>query len=254
MYYVSEFDSTSIVRLDRETLKEDRFATFSQDVVYMSSQGNNFYVVTDNALLSMIFSSATYYLLNSSGGTIATYGGNPDVQNYHFYEFDSYISAKLPASVGYLRNTARELCWMSKDKSSVVATERISGWNPQEVGIFTTLYDGVSETSEKNKIVLYRAADGLRINVTNVHSDQAFFTLCQSNDGSWYFFDQTDSELILYVMSEEFTNKAVIKTFPINEIPYNLTDCGMTITNNRIYFYSMPNDRTSKVIYRYDVT
>ena len=103
------------------------------------------------------------------------------------------------------------------------------------------------------KIVLYRASDGSRVDVTDVSSDQAFFTLCQSGDGEWYFFDQTDSEMILYVMSSDFTNKTELKTFSLDTIHYNLSDCSMTLMNNRIYFYTMPDNQTSEVLYRYDI-
>ena len=67
------------------------------------------------------------------------------------------------------------------------------------------------------------------------------------------YFDQTDSDLILYTLSENFDSKTELKKFSLAEIPYNLTDCAMTIMDNTIYFYTMPNDSTSKVLYRYDI-
>ena len=98
-----------------------------------------------------------------------------------------------------------------------------------------------------------REGDGKKITVTEVQSDQAFFTLCQSKSGAWFFFDETDEALILYSMNEDFSNKQVIKTVPLSEAPCSLKESGMTIMDNRIYFYSIPNNSTATVVYRYDI-
>lgn len=252
IYYISTFDNTCIMRLDREKLKEDQFADFDEEVVkFMGLQSNGFYVVTeDNDFFSAFFGGGlNYYLLNSSGKIAESYGDSPDVSQYYLSETDLYYEAAKMSSSGYLRNTASEIYWMSHDRSATVLAEGISGWNSKDVGIFTTL----KKDDGTNQIVLYRAEDGARVSVTDVNSDQAFFTLCKSSDGKWYFFDQTDSDLILYVMTSDFSTKTEVKRFSLSEIPYNLNDCSMTIMNNRIFFYTMPNDTTSKVLYRYDI-
>lgn len=259
IYYVSGFSATSIMRFDREYLKEDTFAVFGEDVTYMEEQGENFYVVTkENNLFASIFGGDTYcYLLNASGAVIGEYGVRPAVENYCLRDMDDYYEAVRIISSGYLRHEASEVYWMSRDKCSTVLTEGISGWNMHKIGIFTTQYsiktDNTNEQGLPFQIVLYRSSDGMKINVVEVSSMQAFFTLCQSDNSDWYFFDQTDSELMLYVMEEDFSDKRVVKTFTLSEIPYNLSECGMTIMNNRIYFYAMPDDSTSKVLYRYDI-
>lgn len=251
LYYVSTFDSTSVIRLDRQSLKEEQFATFEDDVKFMRTQKDNFYVVTEEGGLFASFFGGTSkcYLLNSSGGILASYGESPEINQYFLSEFDSYYEASRMTSNGYLRDTASEVYWMSHNGTSTILAEGISGWNAKDIGIFTT----VSADDGAYQIVLYRAADGVKINVTNASSNQAFFTLCQSNGGEWYYFDQTDSDLILYALSEDFGSKTELKNFSLDEIPYNLTDCAMTIMNNTIYFYTMPNDSTSKVLYRYDI-
>ena len=254
LYYVPGFDSTTIVRLKREDLKEEQFADFSQDVTFMRGQGDNFYVVTTDPILSQFWGGMEdYYLLDKSGEVLESYGTYLDVAQYHLVDYGSYYRAAKMVSAGFLRSTARAIYWMSKDKSSTVLTEKVSGWNPKEVGIFTTLTNDIPDATEPYKIVLYRAADGTRIDVTPVSSNQAFFTLCQSDSGDWYFFDQTDSEIILYVMAEDFTDKTVVKTFSRDVFPYDLEKCSTVIMNNRIYFFTMPNNQASQVIYRYDI-
>lgn len=251
LYYVTGFDKKAIARLDRGTLKESTFATFSEPVQYMSPQGRDFYVVTKSESIFFFFGgSSHYYLIDSSGSVIGDYGSSPSLENYHTQELDSYFCVKKPASLGYLRNTASEIYWMSGDRTATVLTEQDSGWYTDEAGIFTTLHDSEAGT---NHIVLYRAADGVQVPVTDVESDQAFFTLCQSDYGDWYFFDQTDSELILYKMDADLTNKTEVKRFSLTQIPADIKTCGMEITNERIYFYTMPNETTSTVLYRYDI-
>jgi len=165
---------------------------------------------------------------------------------------------------------ATEMHWLSKDKSTNVLTECVSGWNYFETGIVTTLNnDTFMEKVEDPdaepdaeprlvpvapyKMVLYRAADGVRQDMIPVHSNQAFFTLQQTPSGDWYFFDQTDEELILYNMASDFSKKIPVKTFSLDELNCNLNDCAMEIMDNTIYFYTITNYETSQVLYRYDI-
>ena len=43
------------------------------------------------------------------------------------------------------------------------------------------------------------------------------------------------------------------KTFLLSEFPYDLTDCSMEIMDNRLYLYIMPDNRSSQVLYRYNI-
>ena len=251
IYYISAFDSTSIMRLDRQSLKEEQFADFEDDVTFMEVQEGGFYVVTkESGMFASLFGSATkYYLLNNSGGVLISYGESPEISQYYLIEHDSYYRASKITANGYLRNSAAEVYWLSKDKTASVLTETVAGWKSNDAGIFTVLEDG----NGAYQIVLYRALDGQRIHVTDASSNQAFFTLCQGDSGEWYYFDQTSSELILYVLTEDFYSKEVVKRFALGEISCNLENCSMIIMDNRIYFYTMPDDSTSKVLYRYDL-
>lgn len=255
IYYVSKFDSTTISSIDRETLEESQYATFQNDVKFMAAQGDGFYVVTgDTGFLAQLFGSASsYYLLDKSGQIVGDYGTNPKVSNYYLSDNGDYYAAVKMVGSGYLRNTAAETYWMSKNTGITILTDNISGWNQSTAGIFTTLRNRNAESDAPYKIVLYRAEDGAVVDVAEVYSDQAFFTLCQSSSGDWYFFDQTDTELILYVLSADFSQKKAVQTFMLSEIPYNLKDCSMKIMDNRAYFYTMPNSTKSIVLYRFDI-
>ncbi len=254
IYYVSDFDASTICRLNREYLKEDTFVTFSNRVKYMTAQGDGFYIVTDEDSIfsTLLGGSPNYFLVDRSGNVTEEYGKNPEIINYCLSGYKSYYQAAKMISSGYLRSTASEIYWMSKGKDLTVLAEGVSGWNAKEAGIFTTKNNDKTG-GEPYKIVLYRASDGTAKDVTEVNSNQAFFTLCQSSGGDWYYFDQTDTEMILYAMDANFTSKRIVKTFSLSELPCSLSDCGMTIMNNRIYFYTMPDSRTSTVLYRYDI-
>lgn len=256
IYYVSNFDENTIVRLDRDTLKEENFYHASNAVRYMKEQGEGFYVVTEYSDLFSWFTGPDIYysLLDDSGNVITEYGKSPAVANLSLFRVKSYYYASQIVSSGYLRNTAKRTYWLSADKTAYVEAKGESGWNSAEVGIFTTLpQEDQAENAAPYTIVLYRAADGSRVEVTDVQSDQAFFTLCQSSYGDWYFFDQTEDSLILYTMKEDFSGKTAVKTFALSELPCSLTECGMTIMNDRIYFYTIPDNSSSAVLYRYDI-
>ena len=257
IYYVSEFDHSSIYRLNRDTLREENFASFGEEVRFMRKQenaGGGYYVVTEDGgiIAQLLGGGYSYYLLDKGGNIAADYGSSPQVGDYYITDAGTYYQAARILTDGYLRSAAAEEYWMSKDGTASVKAEGVSGWNRTRAGIFTT-QEGVEGSELPYEIVLYRAADGAKTPVTAVNSDQAFFTLCQSADGSWYFFDQTDTQLILYGMSEDFSAKWTEKEFSFEELPCSLEDCAMTIMDNRIYFYTMPDAFTSTVLYRYDL-
>ena len=255
LYYVSHFDSSTILRLDRDALRETSFYKGSGKIHYMKEQGDGFYVVCeDNSTFALFFgNNINYLLLNKAGSVTTDYGTNPSVTSLSLTPLPEYFYASQIVSSGYLRNTASDVYWLSKNMLSHVRVTGVSGWNPTDVGIFTTQSNNASSATPY-QIVLYRAEDGQPQNVTDVQSDHAFFTLCQDATGTWYFFDQTADSLILYSMDKHFGNKTEITSFSLSEIPYSLTSCGMSIMNNRIYFYTIPDHTTSYVLYRYDIT
>ena len=255
LYYLSEFDKTSVCRMNRESLKEEVFVDFKDNVTFMEQQEDAFYVITEDAnSFAGFFGSSPlrYFLVDASGKIIEEYGENPDINQYFYTDLDTYYKAAKMMSSGYLRSVAEKIYWVSKDKQHNILTEHISGWHVLDEGIFTTL-NNETEGYEPYTIVLYQAENGQKIEMTNVYSNQAFFTLCKSNNGNWYFFDQTEQELILYELKGDLTQKKVVKTFSLTEFPCDLTKCSMVIMNNRLYLYTMPNSRTSQVLYRYNI-
>ena len=256
IYYVTDFDEKTVYRLDRNSLKEESFYHADDPIRYMKPQDDGYYVVTeDSDLFSWFFGvDYNYILLDSKGNPAENYGENPTVYNMALGRNKGYYQAAKIISSGYLRNTAEEVYWLSLSKASHVKVEGISGWHSTNEGIFTTVNnDGESGSGAPYSIVLYRAQDGTQVPVTDVHSNQAFFTLCQSSLGDWYFFDETEDSLVLYTMKKDFSNKTVVNSISLAERPYSLSTCGTTIMNNRIYFYTIPDNSSSTVFYRYDI-
>jgi len=268
--YYNESNAPNIIKkLDRGTLETSEFSPLDSTVNTMHAQDGGWYIVYDSHS-NFFSSSAKYCLLDKNGVKVADYGSNPEVANRSLQEFKNFYTSSLSMAPGYLRGVATEMHWLSKDKSTNVLTECVSGWNYFETGIVTTLNnDTFMEKVEDPdaepdaeprlvpvapyKMVLYRAADGVRQDMIPVHSNQAFFTLQQTPSGDWYFFDQTDEELILYNMASDFSKKIPVKTFSLDELNCNLNDCAMEIMDNTIYFYTITNYETSQVLYRYDI-
>lgn len=256
IYYISSFDKNTIYRMDRSTLKESCFVDkINSEILFMEKQDDNFYVGAKNSnIFAALFGdSSEYYLIDKNGNIVTSYGASPSVENYVLISFSNYHRAVKLISTGFLRSTAAEVYWLSKDKQTKILTNCISGWNPLNVGIFTTQENTSPNSDLPYKIVLYQAQSGEMMDVTEVNSDQAFFTLCQSSNNEWYFFDQTDTELILYTMKEDFSKKRVVKTFDLSEFNCDLRECGTIIMGNKIYFYTITNNSDAKVLYRYNI-
>ena len=243
IYYVDSFNRTQIMKLDRNTLESEMFCNFSSNVVYMVKQDDGFYTMRESSSFSSWFGGGPIcMLLNEKGEVVEDYGEYPSVAEYNLSKFDKYIYAVRLVSSGYLRNSASEVRWANHDISSSIVINCASGtgWNPTEAGIFTV--ENNSNSDDPYKIVLYSAEDGSKSDVTTVSNSQSFFTLCQSDTGEWYFFDQTETDLNLYRMSEDFSTKNIVKTFDLATMNVNLSDCATQLVNNRLYFYTMPSE------------
>ncbi len=253
IYYVDGFNKKQIYKFNRFKEERESFATFDHDVEVMTKQGDNFYVTTaDNDGMSWFFGASNYYyLIDSAGNIITDYGSNIEVSQYDITDKDKYRVAVNRVSGGVLRGVAREVCWMSKDGSASVVTDGVSGWNFLDDGIITSQNNIGGETPYK--MVLYKAEDGSQVTLTETASNQTIFTMQQSGTGDWYYFDQSEQELILYTLDSNFQNKQVVKTFPLDEIKYSLTECGMEILNNCVFFYAISGDDSCEVIKRYDL-
>ena len=254
IYYSDNADPTIINKFNRETERTTQFCDFEDTVELMREQYAQFYIVTSSGY-SFFGSDAEYFYVDKNGNITRELGSNPDVLNMSITSHGNFNEASMMVGSGYLRNTASSIYWLSADKSSHVLTECVSGWNPSNnVGIFTTLNnDDYSDGALPYRIVLYAAKDGTRKNVTTVNSNQAFFTLTQSDAGDWYFMDETDEYLILYTMDENFSSKTELRRFSKSEINYSLTECSMEIKDNCLYFFTIPDDSICKVLKRYNV-
>lgn len=255
IYYVDNMSASQIQKLNRDTLKSEKFASFDADVTFMDQQGDNFYVaVSKNDIFAFLTGgSAAYYLVGRDGSVLKEYGENPDVSDYFLSDIGGFYQAGKMVTDGMLRSTAKEVWWLSADKSQKVQAEGVSGWNSKVQGIFVTQQPDNTEISPY-KIMLYRGEDGSLTEVTGVQSDQAFFTLCQGRNGAWYFFDETDTELILYTMNSDFSGRHELKRFSLSEMPCSLRNCSMTLMDNRLYFYTIPDESTATVLYRYQLS
>ena len=255
IYYLDGFDNTVIRKFRRSDETAVSFADFGHAVQVMVKQDYGLYVVTrDEDEFSWFFGADNYhYLLDAAGNILCDYGTKPAVADLCLYDCGNFNEAARITEGGVLRQTAAAIYWLSDDKTQYVEAEGVSGWNQKKnVGIFVTRDNNV-ENEADHKIYLYEAEHGMVIPVTDVQSDQAFFTLTQSQTGDWYFFDQTETEMILYRMNESFTDKELVKAFSLEEVPYNLTDCGMSMIGNCLYFYSIQDDKVCTVIKRYDL-
>lgn len=255
-YYVPNDNNKSIRRLNRENLSVSDLCELHEPVEVMVEQDDNFMVVTkENSIFSFLGGAENdYYLINKDGGIVKEYGKQITVEEYprEYYKEGGYHAAVQYISNGYLRGTAQAV--HLQYGGGFIKAEGISGWKYEKDGIITTVKN---ETEQENalpyQIVLYDAKSGNSKRMVEVNSNQAFFTMCQDGAGNWWYFDQTDTELILYSLSNDFTQKEEIKRFDLLRLSCDLENCGMEIMDNRIYFYSMPDSATANAIYRYDL-
>lgn len=255
-YYVPSDNNKCIRRLNRENMNTANFCEFNEPVEVMVEQDNNFMVVTREDSIFAFFGGASnnYYLTNSAGEIIKEYGSEITVEEYPRVNVEegNYNMAVKYVSNGYLRSTASEV--HLQYGGGFVEAEGISGWNDSPNGIITTLdNDASGENAKPYKIVLYDASTGTQRKMTEVNSNKAFFTMCRDDNGNWYYFDQTDTSLVLSMISNDFSSEEVIKEFDLLKLSCDLDNCGMEIMDNRIYFYTMPDNTTANALYRYDV-
>lgn len=250
-YYVPNENTNCIKRLDRGTLIMSDFIELDEQVEILQEDGNYFMVVTRNSVGAAGLFGGTnyYYLVDKDGKLMRRYGSDLQKEDYPVSEWKNCKFAVKHTSNGYLRGVADEV--YIKNGGNFIKIEGVSGWTYQEDGVITTLETNSGE--ELPYKMVYHYSNGIEKTMTEVESNQAFFTLCQDDEDNWWYFDQTDIYLILYRLSADFKDKKMIKKFQILDIGCDLESCGMEIMNNRIYFYSMPDSITANAVYRYDL-
>lgn len=250
IYYQDGFDKKTVRCLNRQTLEDTVFVRHEDPVVYLTPQGDGFHMVTGYVSI-LGLSGMNYYHLDKDGQIETSYGRDPAVSNLLLTKFDDYYVAMAMVQRDILRDSCSEYYWLSKDKSTSIQVSHRVGWNATDAGIFTT--DRTAEDYNLHHILLYRAEDGTCQEIATVNNAAAFFTMTQGPQGEWYFFDQTDKELILYMMDADFGNQREIKRLDLEQYPCDLDECSVVLMDNRMYFYSLPNSWEAEVLYRYDI-
>lgn len=249
-YYTLGDDTYTIVRFDRSTLEAKEIASFDAEVAYVNKQNDNLYVETLSGY--WFFTTIKYYLIDTNGNILEEYGENPSVSQYMLKEYDNFIMATKIMSNGFLRDTASEICWLSKDKTTYVTTVPASetGWNYSNAGIFVLQEGGENATY---KMILYKAENGQTVEMTEVNSKYALFTIAQDDYGTWYFMDEIENGLILCSMDKDFGTVKILETFEHEKFPVEFGNCTMFLLDNTIWFYEVINENTANVIYRYSL-
>ena len=249
IYYKDDFDDKVIRRTNRQTLSDEVFIRNEEDILYLEPQGDGYHMVT--GWVSILWSELYYHHVDKDGQIVTSYGKDPDAKDLLLTEYDDYYVAKAMAQKGFLRDSCSSYYWLSEDKSTAIEIDSSVGWNSTELGVFTT--DRTEEDYSLYNILLYRAEDGVCVEVATVNSSYAFFTLCQGPQGEWYFFDQTADELILYMMDANLENLQEIKRLDLGRYDCNLATCSVVLLDNRLYFYEISAFDGAEVLFRYDI-
>lgn len=251
LYYVPSFSPKDIYVLDRTVLREDHYISFPENVEYMANEKDGFYVVTQKKdAFSWFFGpECTYYRISNTGEILQTYDNSLSPEETMKEEFEQYWVGYKFISNGYLRETAQDVYWLSKNQGKFVETEGISGWHPTEAGIFT---EQDNEDGD-HEVILYEAEEGTPRRIINVSGTQTFFTFVQDKKKNWYYMDQTETDFELYKMNSEFGNVKLINKISRNKIVSVEEECSMEIVDNKIFFYTMPEWSKSQVLYRHNL-
>lgn len=251
LFYVPSFSPKEIYAFDRGELTKEKFASFEDNVEFMGKETDTYCVVTQKEdAFSWIFGpECKYYRMAQDGKILQEQDDNLPPEDYFKEIFPQYRTAYKLVANGYLHESASEVDWLAKNSNNAVKAEGCSGWHPTEAGIFTELDNGEGQY----EIVLYRAADGGKQKIADVSGMRTFFTLVQDSKHNWYYMDQTDTEFVLYKMDSSFRNKEKIESISREKINVDQETCGMELTDNRIFFYTMPEWSESKVLYRYNL-
>lgn len=259
LFYTDGDDKTVLLGLIRETQKDTVFAAFDDEVSMLVPYQDRFYTLTqsDDPWSALFGGGTHYYLLDSSGTVLQDLGESPSPQDLPRWKTEKDRYTCRLVGTGQLHSHATAMYWIDPASQESVELEGVSGWN--ELGADMCVTQKADEGSELPYIIRgYSAADGHRYDVVPVHSDQAFFTLCQAEDGSWYFFDEdTDAgELYLYHMDAGFGGKTLLATYSRDDIGVSLDDCGMELIAGKLIFYSITgsdNAATGRTLLRYDI-
>ena len=253
LFYVPEDNRKQIRILNRQSRNHYQFAEFSETVELMEYQPDKgVYLVTGGAssVARILGRGGSYYYVTENG-EVTKIGTSLEIQDMGLHKEGKYTYRYVPSSSGYIRNASFSY-YIVPENGEAIKPDYMTGWLPTKYGLFTTLRNDQEDSTRPYNIVRYTDQAEPEI-ITDVDSDHAFFTLVKDDRGFWYFFDQNNTELRLYRLDSDFTNKVLIKSFLRSEVNYNLTDCATSIIDNVIYFYSIPDADSSEMIYRYSI-
>ena len=245
-YYVPNFDQTSIRRLNRGDGDLETFANYSKPVIRMVPQGDDFYVAAGQGS-SLGYFSGDYMLVDKNGNTKANYGGNPSVSQMEQQEFENYKVARQIVSTGYLRDTAASVHWVGANGGSL-EIDPVTGWNYFEGGIIT-----MERSDSGYNIVLYRAADGVKVTLGAAAHDHALFTAAQDDRGRWFYVDQTDSQILLNFVSPSLTGAKKLTAIPKSQFPVDLSQCSVVLQDNKLFFYTISGSSSCDVLHIFNL-
>ena len=257
MYYTTVITPSTARRIDRSSLEKSEFYSAEHPVQSLHIQEDGYYLTAEKSDFMSILFGGTYYrfLLSKDGALLKAYPTSPAPSDCQLRDQGSYYAAVSTASAGYPRSSATAVYWLAGDKSSSVLTQGVSGWNYAACGIFTVQNNPeYGEGAHPYVLTLYSAADGANRKLVGLYSDQALFTICQTEDGTWYYLDETQDKVILYSMDSNFRNLQEVTSYDRAQAPFSLSSCAMVLQDNTLYFYTMPDDNTCTIIDRYDLT
>lgn len=259
LFFTSGSDRKALLGIDRDTRKTTTFATFENNVQVMEAYRNTYYVVTqsDDIFSQMFGGGYNYYLLDSGGNLLQEFGENPAPHDLPRWSTEKDMFTSKLVKSGQLHSTSAAVYWISSSSEDSVQIDGVSGWNNMGDDICVT--QDAEEGSELPYIIRrYSAVDGHASDVVAVHSNQAFFTLCQADDGRWYYFDEDAEagELYLYRMNADLSEQTLLATYPQEEFGVSLEKCGMDQIDGKLIFYSITGNDDSSVgttLLRYDI-
>lgn len=254
LYYADGFSPSTIMRIDRETLATDSFASLGLDVVYMNTSASLYYVVTaqkETALSWLMGRKSYYYLYDQDGKLVADYGGDPDVPDLPKFTYKNYYNAVKIVDQTPLITYADGVYWLSLDQQSwYEITSDTGGYATSEAGVFTVREETGGDGGTSYTVRLLSESGDPGIKAFTIEHATAVQTIRKDGNGFWYYVDESDTELLIYKVRPDFSGREVIKRYALSEVSFDLSNCRIEILDNRLFFYTMPDATTSSVLYR----
>lgn len=257
LYFIPADQQNICKKIDKHTLIASSFVTLENNDEKIQSlynrNDNEYLLITmEESMFSFLVGpEIRYYAVPKTGE--AAFSLPIEYVNFLKEQFTGYTAVTHMTSYGFLRNTAEEVFWESRDGSLNKKIQGISGWSPKEEGIFIQLDNPDQASRNEYPYVIARSLpeNGEIEMLWKAASKQAFFTLNKYN-GQWYFIDQTASDFILYCTDTPGGDLKELERVPISTFGSGLDTCSMSITDGRMFFFAIDGSRCN-LLYRYDI-